>query len=241
MCARTMKSALVKLSFGTADAEWLTNLAESIYAPYDKSHGMDHIQQVLDNAVKFMGDDVDAETVRTIAIICVLHDAYDPKYSKVHVMTRDELFAQVAQRFGEAEVVFNAIDNMSFTRERKGENVCVVTKGGMGERARRIAQFADWLTSVGEQGVIKSLLYNKHQLSGDAANGVTSDHVISAVVPLWESRFKYYLPVVTSALAQVELPAGVIERVLRTFERAHVEMEEILSNREKMDKLIREI
>ena len=99
MCVWTMKNTLVKLGFSHADAEWLTNLAIQIYAPYDKSHGMDHIQQVLDNAVEFMRGDVSAETVRTIAIICVFHDAYDPKYSKVHVMTRDELLTVVAQRF----------------------------------------------------------------------------------------------------------------------------------------------
>jgi hypothetical protein len=227
-----MKEILSSLGVDDAHTEWAFNLANKVYAPYDPSHGVGHIEQVLVYARDFMGANMDSRTVGLVADTCVLHDAEDPKYNGKHVMTRAELFATMAEQIGEpnALIIFEAIDNMSFTKEREGRNAVVFN-----EPVRRLAQFADWLTSVGHGGVVKSLQYNKYRLGMEGAN------VLYEVTALWDKRFKHYLPIVEQALDGVDLPEEVKERVRNAFKVAHSDMEEILFDRAKMEKLYAEI
>jgi hypothetical protein len=95
---------------------------------------------------------------------------------------------------------------MSFTKDIRGENKAVPQ-----DHIRRVAQCADWYTSVGAHGITKSIQYN-------IARGSTD--VVEDVRKLWDVRFMHYLPRVRE-IADVQ--------AVRIFTAAHEEMFTILA------------
>lgn len=163
-------------------SKWLVELVYQGYKKFDKSHAYDHIVDVLNNLYLFAGKDARIEAV----IAAAIHDMIDIKYQLEWLFQPDELKKFLADKLDEksAEVIMAIITNMSWSAELRGENK--VLSKLKHEKMRRVVQYADWLTSTGYAGLVKSYNYNKYKLN--------AEDTIGNVMGLFEIRFLKYYP-----------------------------------------------
>jgi hypothetical protein len=115
---------------------------------------------------------------RTEIVAVVVHDLVDGKYASVAVYSEEELCAIVGAD------VMAIITDMSWSAELQGKNRKL---DGSLEISRRRVQAADWFTSIGQGGLVKSYLYNRDKL-------LTADPA-SNVVELYRTRLCKYVGV----------------------------------------------
>lgn len=131
---------------------WLFNIVKLGYSQYDESHGYDHVVKVL-TFLKKLG------CVNSIEwIAAAVHGIVDEKYANFWSMTADELRVRIREYTSTAvaNIVMNIITNMSWSDEMAGLN----HKLSICEDLRQRVQFADWMTSIGRDGLLKSFQYN---------------------------------------------------------------------------------
>lgn len=157
-------------------APWLFDIVKLGYSQYDESHGYSHVVKVLELLKRL--DDI--HPIEWIA--AAVHDIVDEKYSDSWSISADELRERVALHTSAeiADIVMNIITNMSWSDEMKGLN----SKLEVGEEMRQRVQFADWMTSVGREGLVKSFHYNTAHGHPDPAQ---------AVVDLFAVRLSKYV------------------------------------------------
>lgn len=220
---------LSKYNLQQISPQWCTSVAKLVYAKYDKSHGCDHIADVLEHGLRFLKKQYGrqyggASSDDAIVVIIILHDAWDPKYAGKWFRgaeTREVLHRIISKVLKDTtDGIFAVIDNMSFTRERKGGNTALTSYW---EGLRLIAQLADWYTSVGEHGLVKSVQYNRAMLPDGS-------DIAAEVKNQWSERFEHYLPMVRKrleAVTEAELHVNTAE-VISAFQSAHDRMHAII-------------
>lgn len=197
-----MKNLLVQYGCTEKLAGSLVVLAARLYRNYDRSHGIPHIISVLKNGLDFAGESACPD----LAVIITIHDGWDQKYRNAWIYgesTRETVEDFIRDYFEDEELesplahqpsnhdrraaeLCKVVDNMSFSAELKSSNR--VFEDPRLEELRLNAQLADWYTSVGRDGVVKSLEYNR-ALNNDLCDAVRKQ---------WVVRFQHYPAVVAA-------------------------------------------
>lgn len=204
------------------------------YDFHDASHGYDHILKVLDFLYEISGENAAV----TLVTGCAIHDLaqFDSKYKDKKVFSDEELEELLLAFLSEEDVqnVIKCVTNMSWSKEQKGENEKMESL----ELTLMlfVIQMADWFTSIGKDGLIKSLTYNKYALR--------AEDPIKNVMELYESRLKLYSPKIASMVAEIkekyqseldEESVRGLDLITRIAHRLHEEMQLYLS-REELEK-----
>jgi len=148
----------------------------------------------------------------TAVVAAAVHDIVDAKYEKEWTVTRAELASELSTNLGmtEADLVMHIIHNMSWGDERAGKNIPLSDPEQ--ENLRRLVQYADWLTSLGNAGFVKAYWYSRNQFKAD------HDTAVQHVISLFHSRLSLYKEMM------VHIPAAV-----PLVEELHAQMEQSLS------------
>ena len=211
-------------ALGETRGQWLHEVMLKTYVGFDISHGYDHIAKVVDWLEKILAGEKDdcSNDARMLAYVAaVVHDWCDPKYKNV---CEFDVRAAITVEFGAEfdENVNEIITNMSYSAELNSLRKLPLVQNRVvrWDRVRRWVQAADWLTSVGKEGLVKSLQYNYHIL------GHRDEKLYSAVRSLHGTRLVSYIETVSA----IENYPGIY-----LFAQAHAEMQLCVDSLEQLE------
>lgn len=143
----------------------------------DESHGYHHMVTVTKNALTILKELIDSQNVHTyydlndVIAGAMLHDVADYKYDDENRTLEKsviEFMTILTHKFKVHSKMWNLIDNVSFSKERKAlgyENLCQQKKLVLPIRlhtVRHIIADADRLEAIGEIGATRCIEYGRH-------------------------------------------------------------------------------
>jgi uncharacterized protein len=132
---------------------------------FDASHDINHAIAVYQNAVLISKEELPDYDDDILQYACLLHDVCDRKYA--NTLPRVELHEYIHQQLCDekAQVVIDAIDNMSFSQEVKG------LRKKLGTPYKDIVSDADKLEALGEGGLERCIVFTE-EIGGNIPSDV---------------------------------------------------------------------
>ena len=148
----------------------IINIIKKYYINRDKSHGLDHVINVTNNAIKIAKSyKLNEIEYKIIIISSLLHDAYDSKYTtnKQYIIDDISLLLNSEGYIQEhINLIHNIIKHISFTKEfnerlanKDSHKIIKYFESDKEELLRNIVSDADKIESLGETGVIRTIQY----------------------------------------------------------------------------------
>lgn len=125
---------------------------------YDEGHGLDHALRVYENAQTILTHTphMTDEMYVVVAVASLVHDVGDAKFDKYGQDRRDlESFLRSAFSTRISNFILHVVDNISFSKEKRGELDARVLAHDSLSMMRHIVSDADKLDALGKNGLIR--------------------------------------------------------------------------------------
>lgn len=142
---------------------------------YDESHDVSHAIAVFDNVknilklskvkLEFLNKS-DFCYIKVLIIAAFLHDVCDHKYIRDDFVLKWKSMLDFVSKFAtkkEKNVIVNIIENMSFSKEKKG----LTEDLGIYQILRNVVSDADKLEAIGEIGIKRCEEYTRNHITQD--------------------------------------------------------------------------
>lgn len=147
----------------------------------DASHGFEHAQAVVRNAVVIAGalPDMSIDDMRIIILAAWLHDVADHKYDQDGTLKKNVEKFLLKHAPQDYQLILNIIDRVSYSKEVKARSQATIdwhiVLGDRGMRLRDIVSDADKLEALGRQGLERCKLYAQHYYAEKYGKEITPE------------------------------------------------------------------
>ncbi len=174
----------------------LVEFANVMYSERDKSHGIEHVMKVKDNALlicKKMNIS-DKSILDKIEIVALFHDLWDHKYvdidSDMSKEIKDKLYNELKSKYNDHDIdeIYLIINNISLSREMalRKENKYIDLKHL--QLIRDIVSDADKLEMLGISGISRMIEYQMYKYPN-----TTSDELQIIIKDIYNNKISKLL------------------------------------------------